>query len=396
MTANNEKNNNEMNEGSLSKSRKRRKLLSIFFSITFIIAILVTIYWYLFLKDKESTDDAYTNGNQVMISTQISGRIASVDVVNTDYVKAGTLLFSLENSDEKLALERAESVLASAVRDINQLNYQRKQLDSLVKVKEVALSQAQDDLQRREKIRLSGGISQEALQHSVDAEKIALNDYNATKEQLASVQALLLDEPVAEQPTVKQAITAVRTAWINLQRTKIYAPVDGYVARRSAQVGGLATPGIPLLAVIPTKEIWVDANYKETQLGDMRIGQPATVHFDMYGSDVTFNGRVMGIEAGTGSAFSLLPAQNATGNWIKVVQRVPVRIALEQKQIDKYPLLIGLSATVEINTANKEGKSIVKTEREQPQPRIALPYNEAEINKAIANIIQQNNLPPNN
>lgn len=145
MTANNEKNNNEMNEGSLSKSRKRRKLLSIFFSITFIIAILVTIYWYLFLKDKESTDDAYTNGNQVMISTQISGRIASVDVVNTDYVKAGTLLFSLENSDEKLALERAESVLASAVRDINQLNYQRKQLDSLVKVKEVALSQAQDD-----------------------------------------------------------------------------------------------------------------------------------------------------------------------------------------------------------------------------------------------------------
>ena len=374
-----------------NKTKNRKKGLSIFILLLIVSGILAAFYWLFFLKDIESTEDAYVGGNQIMVSGQVAGNVAKINVDNMDKVRAGDILIELDDTNAKLSFEQAQSNLANAVRQIKQLEFTVQQLQAAVNANEITLAQAQGNLNRRVQLEKSGAIDQESFQHAKEAVALAKANLNSSQNQLAANQALLLARPLMQQPQIQNAVAAVKQAWLNLQRTQIKSPIDGYVARRSAQVGQAVSVGSPLMAVISTEQMWLDANFKETQLTDMRLGQPAEVHFDLYGKDKVFHGTVVGIDIGTGSAFSLLPSQNASGNWIKVVQRIPVRIQLDAQQIAENPLRIGLSATVKVNVANKDGAFL----REIDAPRThyttdTLHYDESAVDSLIQSIIEQN------
>ena len=374
-----------------NKSQQRKKGLSIFILLLLLIAIGSAAYWFFFIKDFEETEDAYVSGNQVMVSSQVAGNIAKINVDNMDPVQAGDVLLELDDTNAKLSFEQAKSNLANAVRQISQLNYTVKQLKSAVRANEITLAQAQGNLNRRVQLVKDGAIDKESFQHAKEAVELAKANLTTSQNQLEANQALLLDGPLSEQPQIQSAISNLKQAWLNLERTKIRSPIKGYVARRNAQVGQAVSVGGALMAVVNTDQMWLDANFKETQLTHMRIGQPVEIHFDLYGKDKTFNGKVVGIEMGTGSAFSLLPTQNATGNWIKVVQRVPVRIQLDPQQLAENPLRIGLSATVKVNVSDGQGETL---RNQAPTTTLystnVLKYDESAVNNLIESIIRDN------
>ena len=374
-----------------NKSQQRKKGLSIFILLLLLISIGSAAYWYFFIKGFEETEDAYVSGNQVMVSAQVSGNISKINVDNMDPVQAGDVLLELDDTNAKLSFEQAKSNLANAVRQVSQLNYTVKQLKSAVRANEITLAQAQGNLNRRVQLVKDGAIDKESFQHAKEAVELAKANLTTSQNQLGANQALLLDGPLSEQPQIQSAVSNLKQAWLNLERTKIRSPIKGYVARRNAQVGQAVSVGGALMAVVTTEQMWLDANFKETQLTHMRIGQPVEIHFDLYGKDKTFNGKVIGIEMGTGSAFSLLPTQNATGNWIKVVQRVPVRIQLDPQQLAENPLRIGLSATVKVNVSDSKGETL----RDQaPATTLystnVLQYDESAVNNLIESIIRDN------
>ena len=374
-----------------NKSQQRKKGLSIFILLLLLIAIGSAAYWFFFIKGFEETEDAYVSGNQVMVSSQVAGNISKINVDNMDPVQAGDVLLELDDTNAKLSFEQAKSNLANAVRQISQLNYTVKQLKSAVRANEITLAQAQGNLNRRVQLVKDGAIDKESFQHAKEAVELAKANLTTSQNQLEANQALLLDGPLSEQPQIQSAVSNLKQAWLNLERTKIRSPIKGYVARRNAQVGQAVSVGGALMAVVNTDQMWLDANFKETQLTHMRIGQPVEIHFDLYGKDKTFNGKVVGIEMGTGSAFSLLPTQNATGNWIKVVQRVPVRIQLDPQQLAENPLRIGLSATVKVNVSDSQGETL----RDQaPSTTLystnVLQYDESAVNNLIESIIRDN------
>ena len=374
-----------------NKSQQRKKGLSIFILLLLLISLGSAAYWYFFIKGFEETEDAYVSGNQVMVSAQVAGNISKINVDNMDPVQAGDVLLELDDTNAKLSFEQAKSNLANAVRQVSQLNYTVKQLKSAVRANEITLAQAQGNLNRRVQLVKDGAIDKESFQHAKEAVELAKANLTTSQNQLGANQALLLDGPLSEQPQIQSAVSNLKQAWLNLERTKIRSPIKGYVARRNAQVGQAVSVGGALMAVVTTDQMWLDANFKETQLTHMRIGQPVEIHFDLYGKDKTFNGKVVGIEMGTGSAFSLLPTQNATGNWIKVVQRVPVRIQLDPQQLAENPLRIGLSATVKVNVTDSQGETL----RDQaPATTLystnVLQYDESAVNNLIESIIRDN------
>ena len=374
-----------------NKSQQRKKGLSIFILLLLLISIGSVAYWYFFIKGFEETEDAYVSGNQVMVSAQVAGNISKINVDNMDPVQAGDVLLELDDTNAKLSFEQAKSNLANAVRQVSQLNYTVKQLKSAVRANEITLAQAQGNLNRRVQLVKDGAIDKESFQHAKEAVELAKANLTTAQNQLEANQALLLDGPLSEQPQIQSAVSNLKQAWLNLERTKIRSPIKGYVARRNAQVGQAVSVGGALMAVVTTDQMWLDANFKETQLTHMRIGQPVEIHFDLYGKDKTFNGKVVGIEMGTGSAFSLLPTQNATGNWIKVVQRVPVRIQLDPQQLAENPLRIGLSATVKVNVSDSQGETL---RNKAPSTTLystnVLQYDESAVNNLIESIIRDN------
>ena len=374
-----------------NKSQQRKKGLSIFILLLLLISIGSVAYWYFFIKGFEETEDAYVSGNQVMVSAQVAGNISKINVDNMDPVQAGDVLLELDDTNAKLSFEQAKSNLANAVRQVSQLNYTVKQLKSAVRANEITLAQAQGNLNRRVQLVKDGAIDKESFQHAKEAVELAKANLTTSQNQLEANQALLLDGPLSEQPQIQSAVSNLKQAWLNLERTKIRSPIKGYVARRNAQVGQAVSVGGALMAVVTTDQMWLDANFKETQLTHMRIGQPVKIHFDLYGKDKTFDGKVVGIEMGTGSAFSLLPTQNATGNWIKVVQRVPVRIQLDPQQLAENPLRIGLSATVKVNVSDSQGETL---RNQAPATTLystnVLQYDESAVNNLIESIIRDN------
>lgn len=374
-----------------NKSQQRKKGLSIFILLLLLIAIGSAAYWFFFIKGFEETEDAYVSGNQVMVSAQVAGNISKINVDNMDPVQAGDVLLELDDTNAKLSFEQAKSNLANAVRQVSQLNYTVKQLKSAVRANEITLAQAQGNLNRRVQLVKDGAIDKESFQHAKEAVELAKANLTTSQNQLGANQALLLDGPLSEQPQIQSAVSNLKQAWLNLERTKIRSPIKGYVARRNAQVGQAVSVGGALMAVVTTDQMWLDANFKETQLTHMRIGQPVEIHFDLYGKDKTFNGKVIGIEMGTGSAFSLLPTQNATGNWIKVVQRVPVRIQLDPQQLAENPLRIGLSATVKVEVSDSQGETL---RNQAPTTTLystnVLQYDESAVNNLIESIIRDN------
>ncbi|GAA3607546.1 multidrug efflux MFS transporter periplasmic adaptor subunit EmrA [Gibbsiella greigii] len=374
-----------------NKKKTRKIAMLLLTGIFIIIAIAYLFYWLLVLRHFESTDDAYVAGNQVQIMAQVSGSVTDVNFDNTDFVKKGDVLASIDPTDAEQAFERAKTALANSVRQTHQLIINGKQYQANIALRQTQWQQAQTDLKRRIVLGNVDAIGREELQHARDAVETAKAQYDVAVQQYNANQAMVLNTPVAQQPQVLWAAAQVRDAWLALQRTKVRSPIEGFVSRRAVQVGQRITPSTSLMAVVPAHHIWVDANFKETQLEKMRIGQGATVVSDMYGDNVKYSGKVVGIDMGTGSAFSLLPAQNATGNWIKVVQRLPVRIELNDREVAEHPLRIGLSTLVTVDTQNRDGLVLANTVRTEPLYQTsALTQDLAPVNAIIADVIHAN------
>jgi membrane fusion protein, multidrug efflux system len=325
-----------------------------------VIGALWAAYWVLVLSKRERTDDAYVNGNRVVISAQIAGTVVAVLVDDTQLVKAGQVLVKLDPIDAATALSRSASALAQAVRQVRQQKASAQQYDSLIQTRRVELARAETDLAKREPLLADRAVTGEEVRHARESVELARAALAQAIQESISSHALVDGTKVEDNPMVLQAKDAYRDAWIAAQRNAVVAPVTGYVAERSVQLGQHIQAGQALMTVIPLHSLWVDANFKEVQLRNLRIGQKAEVRSDLYGGSYIFHGHVEGMSAGTGAAFSLLPAQNASGNWIKVVQRVPVRIEMDENDLVNSPLRVGLSATVTVDTTTRSGPVLAK------------------------------------
>jgi membrane fusion protein (multidrug efflux system) len=334
---------------------KRRNILILIAVIFIVLGLLWGAYWVLVLAKREQTDDAYVNGNKVVISAQVSGTVIAVLADDTQLAEAGQVLVRLDPVDAETGLSRTVSSLAQTVRQVRQEKSTADQYDSLIETRKLELARAMADLAKREPLLADRAIAPEEVRHARESVELARAALTQAVRQSTASHALVDGTPVEDNPAVLQAKAAYRDAWIAAQRNAVVAPVTGYVAERSVQLGQHIQAGQALMTVIPLNSLWVDANFKEVQLRHLRIGQPAQVRSDLYGGSFIFHGHVQGMSAGTGAAFALLPAQNASGNWIKVVQRVPVRIQIDESDLVKSPLRVGLSATVTVDTTNRDG-----------------------------------------
>jgi membrane fusion protein (multidrug efflux system) len=340
---------------------RRRVLIAAVLGVFVLAGVAYGVYWALVSRYLQSTDDAYVAGNVVQITPQIAGTVVSIRADDTQFVQAGQTLVELDQADSKVALDRAEAELAKTVREVRNLFATTAQLRATTELQQSDLKRAEDDLARRERLGASGAVSGEELQHARDAVRSAQAALAAANQQLEANRARTDRTTVENHPDVQAAAARVRDAYLSYARTILPAPVAGFVAKRSVQLGQRVSPGAALMAVIPLNAVWVDANFKEAQLPGMRVGQPVTLTADLYGGKVTYHGQVAGFGAGTGSAFAVLPAQNATGNWIKIVQRVPVRVTLDPQELAAHPLQIGLSMQVEVDTHERGGDRLPQT-----------------------------------
>ncbi|HJV06876.1 MAG TPA: efflux RND transporter periplasmic adaptor subunit [Chromobacteriaceae bacterium] len=350
----------------LETAKRRKRNLVLASSVFAAAAIGYGAYWALVLSHQESTDDAYVSGHMVQITPEVAGTVVKVGSDDTDRVEAGQTLVALDANDAKLAFDRARNDFIQAVRETRQLMTNTQQLAALAAQRDAELTRAQADLKRREQLAGSEAMSAEELGHARDAVATAKAALDAAKEQQKATAALVGQDTLAHHPNVQRAATRLKDAWLALKRTEVKSPLAGYVARRNVQVGQRIAVGSPLMAVIPLQNLWIDANFKEVQLSNIRIGQPVELKSDLYGSKVIYHGKVLGLSAGTGSAFSLLPAQNATGNWIKVVQRVPVRISLDAKELKQHPLRVGLSVEATVDISKQDGPTLAESPRQAP------------------------------
>ncbi|HEY8117861.1 MAG TPA: HlyD family efflux transporter periplasmic adaptor subunit [Methylophilaceae bacterium] len=371
----------------------KRKVLLISASVIFLIAGAIWLaYWYLVLRNYQSTDDAYVAGNIIQITSQVNGTVVEINTQDTDYVSAGEALLRLDPTDADVALKKAEAQLAQTVRQTRTLFANNETLAANFSERKSELARmqsdvdkAREDLKRREALAPAGAVSKEELQHAQTALSNALSAMASAKssllgsqEQLNSSRALTEGTSIETHPGVEAAAAMVRDAYLARARCDITAPVAGQVAKRGVQIGQRIQTGSPLMAIVPLDQVWVDANFKENQLRRMRIGQPVELYTDIYGSKIKYSGHIAGLGAGTGSAFSLLPAQNATGNWIKIVQRIPVRIELDKDQLKTHPLRVGLSIEATVDVSDSNGKLLADTTRTAPLSTSAQMKDEAD------------------
>jgi len=356
---------------------KRRRALTALAAAVAVAGAGWGAYEWLVASRYESTDNAYVQGNVIQITPQIGGTVMAIMADDTDLVKTGQPLVQLDPADAKVALEQTEAALGQAVRQVRTLYANNGSLAAQVSLRQADIvkaqsdiARAQDDLKRRQALSGNGAVSKEELNHAETAlanAKSALASAQAgvvaAREQLASNQSLTEGTTVEQHPSVQAAAAKVREAYLATQRVALPAPVEGYVAKRTVQLGQRVAAGTPMMSIVPLNQVWVDANFKEVQLRSIRIDQPVKLTADVYGKKVEYTGHVAGLGVGTGAAFALLPAQNATGNWIKVVQRVPVRIALDAEQLKANPLRVGLSMDVEVDVRQKGGKTLADAPR---------------------------------
>jgi membrane fusion protein (multidrug efflux system) len=346
------------------KNTGRRRALGVLAFVVITALLVVVGRWFVHGRHHVTTDDASVAGDIVLVTPQVPGTVARIAVEDTMAVKAGDVLVELDATDLKMNRERAEATLLSTVREVRAQYAQTQSAaaDAASAQAELSLAQIESDqaiadLKRRQAAAADGGVMGEELAHaeashrSAEARVVAASRRaDAAQARARAQSAITVGVDVLHHPRIVAAASALRTALINESRAQIRAPIDGQVARRAVTTGALVSPGTPILSIVPLHSVWVDANFKEAQLTDVRVGQAVEMTSDLYGTAVKFHGRVAGLDAGTGSAFSLLPAQNATGNWIKVVQRVPVRVDLDPKELAEHPLRVGLSMAADIDT----------------------------------------------
>jgi membrane fusion protein (multidrug efflux system) len=370
--------------------RARRRGLFALGAVVLLCAVGYGAYWFLDGRYYESTDDAYVNGDVVQITSEVPGTVLSLNVDDTQLVTAGQPLLQLDPADAKIAENNAEADLARAVRQVRGLFAQGQELRAQIAQREQAQRTADEDLQRRGGLIADGAISAEELSHARDAVTTTRANVSAAREQLSQTVAQIDGTTIADHPQVLAAASAVRNAALALHRTELVSPVSGVIAKRSVQVGQRVAAGTPLLAVVPLENVWVDANFKEVQLQRMRAGQPVTLRTDIYGHQFTYHGHLVGIAAGSGNAFALLPSQNASGNWIKIVQRVPVRILLDPQELQTHPLRLGLSTAVRVDLHDASGPLMSSAVRNVPLPHQASAGDDPSVDARIASIIADN------
>jgi len=348
--------NNTSQQPADTSNPGKRKFMLLVLALIVILGALGVWGWYEFYgRWSESTDDAYVNGNVVEITPLVTGTVVSIGADDGDLVHEGQVLINFDPNDAAVGLQSAQANLARTVRQVRGLYSNVDGMKAQVLAQKANVQKAQDNYNRRKNLAAGGAISQEELSHARDDLTSAQNALANIEQQLKTTNALVDDTVISSHPDVQSAAAQLRQAYLTNARSTLIAPVTGYVAKRTVQLGQRVQPGTALMAVIPLDQLWIDANFKETQLRQMRIGQPVDIEADIYGSDVKFSGSVDSLGAGTGSAFALLPAQNATGNWIKIVQRVPVRIHINAEELAKNPLRVGLSTVVNVNLHDQSG-----------------------------------------
>ena len=334
---------------------KRKRALLVVAALVVLAGIGWLAYYLLVARWHEQTDDAYAQGNIVNITPQTAGTVVAISVEDGMRVQAGQVLVQLDPNDAEVAYQQAVANLANTVRQVRGLYSSVEAAQADIAARQVAVAQARADVARRSGLVATGAVSAEELAHARTQLQAAEAALSASRGQLSRNRALVDATTVANQPQVQAAAAQLRQAYLAVQRSAIVSPIDGYVGERSVQLGQRVQPGAALMTVIPLHEVWVEANFKETQLHDMRLGQPVTLTADVYGDDVVYDGKLVSLGLGTGSAFSLLPAQNASGNWIKIVQRIPTRIALDPKQLAEHPLRLGMSMSVDVDVHDQSG-----------------------------------------
>jgi len=337
------------------KSYNRKVAFQIFFGLLIACLLTYLVYWFIESSHYESTDNAYVSAPQLQISSQVEGTVSAVLVSETQEVKAGELLFRIDNTESKIASEIADADLMKAIRSV-------RSNVLMAKVKKQELERTKLDYERRFALKGVAAYSADELAHYKSQFDLAQTAYSQALESADGIVSL---EQVAHHPDVLRATGLSKKSYVALLRADVAAPVKAVVARRSAQVGQRVSPGVPLATLILSDVMWVDANFKEDQLSKMRIGQRVQLEADVYGNKVSFGGTVSGFSPGTGSALSVLPAQNATGNWVKVVQRLPVRVAIDSEVLKKYPLRVGLTMTAKVDIRNSEGVALQSMQKNE-------------------------------
>lgn len=340
------------------KKKKRNNILFVLIMIFVVIGISYTVYYKTYSQFYETTDNAYVKQNITYVTPQIYGVVDIVNIDVTQSVKVGDILAHIDSKDAELAFKKAKNDLAQSVRQIKKSYKQKDEIKSEIRLYKILVEKAKKDFDRNKVLTKNKVISQEKFDNSKYAYEEAKENLQIAKNKYLSLVAMINDKMITQNPQIKKAVLGVEQSYINLKRCDILAPTNGVIAKKNLSVGSNVAPSSMLLAIVPQNGFWVDANFKETQLENIRLGQSVKLYSDLYGKDVEYNGKVEGISPGTGSVFSLLPAQNATGNWIKVVQRVPVRIKLDQKELQKHPLHVGNSMEVVVNTHNRDIKRL--------------------------------------
>lgn len=371
------------------RPRARRIGLSLLALIVIVGVIVWAVFHFLLATPEQETDDAYVAGDVVAITARDPGTVTALHADNTQAVRAGAPLIDLDPATADVNVASAEAELARAVRSTRASFSQVNESGASVAQAQAQLAAARNDLARRQGAAAEGAVSGEELAHAADAVQIAQANLNLARSQQSQSQSAVAGTQVGTNPAVLAAVAAYRRAAISLSHMHIIAPIDGVVAQRTVQVGQQVAAGTPLMAVVPLDRVWVDANFRETQLRDLRIGQGATIKADIYGGDVVYHGRVIGLGAGSGNAFALLPPQNASGNWIKIVQRVPVRIALDARELRASPLRVGLSVAVTVDTLNTGGTKLA-SQAAQPYRGQTLSTSNPAVDSRIRQIIAAN------
>ena len=390
-------------------SASRQKGLTLVASVVLICALSYSAWQWFNARNLETTDNAYVTGHVVQITPQIAGTVVAIKVDESDRVKSGQVLVRMDPSDTRLAFEQAQEQLAQSAREISAQVINNAVLEEQVKIKQAVLERvqleaqkAQDDFARRNQVAPMGGVGKEELEHASKQVALTKNMLQAAqaalqsaKDQLLANKALTHNGSIQDHPSVKKAASKLNEAALAMQRSELIAPIDGHVAKRFVQLGQRVAPGAPLLTLVNLDQLWVEANFKEVQLRNIRIGQDVELSADVYGNNTVYHGKVLGLGSGTGAAFSLLPAQNATGNWIKIVQRVPVRISLDPQELKKNPLRIGLSMDVTVHTADKSGEFVSQTPRtDEASSTQVFDSQSKQNNELIQSIIKSNTTAP--
>ena len=373
---------------------RRKKIVLIFFLVCGLLGIAFFLTWLFYLRFIEYTDDAYVQGNQVYITPLRPGFITAIHSDDTYLVKKGQVLIDLDKTDANIALNQARENLAQVVREVCQMFHQVFVYEAEIEVRKAEYIKSAQDFEHRKDVIEEGGVSLEDFEHAIAALSSSYYSLQLTEFLYEKALSLVQGTTIKGHPLILEAADRVREAWVQLYRCRIYSPVEGLVAQRKIQVGMWVDSGQLLMSVIPLDQIWVNANYKETQLKHMRIGQPVKITSDLYGNEVVFHGKIAGLPGAAGNAFSLLPPQNLTGNWIKIVQRVPVRVSLDPAEIKSYPLRIGLSMEAIVDLRDQKGLLVPETNEGSPKYETSIFTVEEQGDEELITAIIANNLDP--